>query len=482
MDVCSWPVKVSFLLTILFLSHGGLARAEDNKAQQAGQLPPELQGAKIYKLPEAGKPGGPPENPIIYKEIAYDDVNLERLVLKLSVSLKPFDKAAKIKRIYFQNVRANDIPVQVETLEEEFELSKKEVVDLPAPLKCTVVFSDLESLAPIKEMISQDKVSITGQSFIEVKLGTLQKIAVRAKRLVLPIQLEEEVPLRMFSDRPLVRMAAVGILDTLTNPASGPAIALAKEHFARIAGNRTLEQKSEQSLYLLYSEYVLRDPQSGASEKFSQSGTGFLVSADGKLATAKRVVEPWKFDPEIALLISRDHLEVDVKSVQLAAWPAGATVLAGDGMPDLAAALSTEKQTLQVLGMSPDRFEKLDYQDADSGVKTNLEIHAGGESDIALLQLSGSGFQPLEFAPESAISPDSKLSLLGFPFGLSQEKATPRPAPVSAVVEGETLVLGGALNPGQSGAPLVTPEGKVAAMCAEPNRCVSVESICKLIP
>jgi S1-C subfamily serine protease len=458
------------------------SRADDEKKDQPAQLPEELRGAKVYKLPEDGKEGSPAESPVIYRKLAYKDLNLQRLVLNMWVSVKPFDKSVTISRIYFQDVRANGIPVRVEPYATEFKTSKKDPVDLPGPLECTITFSDLESLVPIKDMIDRDKITVTGQSFIEVKLSTLQKIAVRAKRLALPVPLKEEMPLEMFSSSPLLRMAASGILATLSDPQSAAAIALAKEHVARMAGARTLEQKGSESLYLIYTEYALRDPKSGASEKFSQSGTGFLLTADGQLATAKRVIEPWKFDPQTVLMITRDHLEVDPKSVRHAAWPAGATILGGDGTPDLSTSSNTDKQTLQVLKTSPDAFEKQEYQEPDATEKVTLDLHAGGESDLALLKLSGEKFQPLPLATDPPVAAGAKLSLLGFPFGLSQPKATPKPEEVEvAKVEG-SITLSHTLSPGQSGAPLVTPEGKVVALCSEPALCISASNLAKLAP
>ena len=172
--------------------------ADEEKKQQATELPAELRGAKIYKLPEEGEKGALEGSPVLYRKLAYKDINLQRLVLDMWVGIKPFNKSVTIRRIYFQDVRANGMPVQVEPFAKEFKTSKKEEVDLPAPLQCTITFSDLESLVPIQKMIDSDKITITGESFIEVKLGTLQKIAVRAKRLVIPVQLNEEIPLEMF--------------------------------------------------------------------------------------------------------------------------------------------------------------------------------------------------------------------------------------------------------------------------------------------
>ena len=456
--------------------------ADDEKKQQATELPEGLRGAKIYKLPEEGQKGAPEGSPVLYRKLAYKDINLERLVLDMWVGIRPFDKSVTISRIYFQDVRANGIPVEVEPFTAEFKTSKKEEVDLPAPLKCTNTFSDLESLVPLQEMIDKEKITVTGQSFIEVKLGTLQKIAVRAKRLAIPVPLKEEIPLEMFSGSPMLRMAASRVLSTLADPESAAAIALAKEHVTRMAGNRTLEQKASQSLYLVYTEYALRDPKSGASEKFSQSGTGFILSADGRLATAKRVVEPWKFDPQTILMMTRDHLEVDPQSVRHAAWPVGGTIQGADGMPDPATGVSSEKKTLEVLKTSPDKFEKQEYQEPESNKKATLDVHAGGENDLAILKISGEKFQPLELAPDLTVSAGAKLALLGFPFGLSQPKAAPKTEEVEvARVEG-SMTLKRTLNPGQSGAPLVTPEGKVAALCSEPDLCISSSILAKLAP
>jgi hypothetical protein len=445
-------------------------------ARPAGQLPAELRGAKIYRLPEEGQPGKATESPVIYTGLAYQDINFERLVLNLSLSIKPVDRAANIRRIYFQDVRASGIPVHIETFDQEFKLSNKEVVDLPAPLRCSIVFSELDSLKPVQEMVEKDKLRITGGSFIEVKLTALEKLAVRSKQLVIPVTLNEDVPLNMFSGNPLLRMAASKVLDTLSDPSSAAALALAREHVAKLTADRTLASAAQPALYLLYSEYVLVDPKTKAREKFGQSGTGFVVTADGKLLTAKRVVQPWKFDPQIALLMARYHLELDPESYKLYAWPAGVQVQSPGGQLNSPAALSTENQTLRLLKTAPDRTQEQEYQDPDSGERATVRIHAGGDADVAVLQLSGSGFHALPLADSSTKpGPEAKTALVGFPFGLTQAQASPRLLFVKATVEGPIITLEHSLNPGESGAPLLTTEGKVLALAGGANQCIPVE-------
>jgi hypothetical protein len=467
----------SLLLTLCLGSAFGVATPEEQKTDTAAQpLPEEIRGVKVYRLPDKMERRLQEDNPVIYRALSYDDINTERLVLKLALSVKPVDRPATVRKIYFQDIRLNNIPVHIEPFEEEFKLSKKDVVDLPAPLQCTVVFSDLDSLAPLQEIVNKDEVRITGQTFLDVKLNPLEKLAVRAQRVVVPVQVSEKVPLQMFSGNPLLKMAATTILDTLADPASAAAVALAKEHLAKLERDRAVASLGQGSIFLLYCEFALRDPQTGVTEKFAQSGTGFVVSPEGKLLTSKRVVYPWKFDPQAAFLMAKHALELDKTSYRLIAWPSEAMPLSAAGEPDLTAAFAQEKETLKLLKTPPDSMESVSFEDPDSGEKATLTLHATGENDLALLEIQGGNFQPLPWAEAGAASDgDRKTALLGFPFGLSQPRAIAKTDWVQVVPEGGSLKLGRRLNAGESGAPLVTAEGKVVAVCPGPETCVPIE-------
>jgi hypothetical protein len=349
-------------------------------------------------------------------------------------------------------------------------------------LKCTIVFAELDSLKPVAEILAKDAIQITGENFVGVKLTGLEKLAMRSKQLVIPLALDQQVPLNLFSGNPFLQMAAGKILDTLSDPSSLAAQALGKEHSAKLSEDQTLSAAARPALYLLYCEYALVDPKTQAKEKFSQSGTGFVVSAEGKLLTAKRVVQPWKFEPQIAFLIAHYHLELDPKSYRLYAWPAGARVKSPDGELDFQMAASSENATLKLLKTAPDRVRRKDYQDPDSGEHASLDLEAEGESDLALLQLAGANLKPLAFAESAAETGDAnKKALFGFPFGLDQSQAEPRAEYLQTTTENVTVTLERLLNPGESGAPLLTREGRVLAIASGANQCVAIQAARKLI-
>jgi hypothetical protein len=258
---------------------------------------------------------------------------------------------------------------------------------------------------------------------------------------------------------------------------------MAKEHLAKLHLDETLGGKAKSALYLLYTEYSVHDPKSKVSEQFSQSGTGFLVSADGKLLTTKRVIAPWKFDPQVDFLVEHQHLELDKDSVKIYAWPASAQVTAADGQPNFQSALSTEKQSLKILQTPPDEMVQQDYQDPDSEEKATLHLHAEGLSDLALLQLTGTGFQPLSFLDAPAdLAANPKLVLCSYPFGISQPQIAPRLLSVQVSVRGSTVTMGHKLDPGESGAPLLDAGGKVVALATSTNQCIPIQVARKLIP
>lgn len=207
------------------------------------------------------------------------------------------------------------------------------------------------------------------------------------------------------------------------------------------------------------------------------------MSSDGKLLTTKRAIQPWKFDPQIDFLIEHQKLELDNDSVKIYAWPAGTQVLGADGQPSFQSALGSDKQSLKILQMPPDEMVQQDFSDPDSGEKATLHLHAEGLSDVALLQLTGTGFQPLAFSDATAtVAAETPLTLSSYPFGISQPLSAPRLLAVKVSPQGSVLTMEHKTDPGETGAPLLDADGKVVALATSANQCISIQAARKLLP
>ncbi len=459
---CPFPV-----IPLLLLSCGPVAVAcpwQDVVVQGARKA------LKVFHFPDKQVPVQHADSLCIYRRVGYRDISFERLTLNLYVTVKPVERAATVERVHFQDVRLNGLPVSIKPLDQEFKLSQTAEVDLPVPLEVSVLFADLDSIAPLRDLIQQDKLKITGHSFFEVKLNPLGKIFLRSQRLIVPVDLNEEVPLQLFAKDSSAQAGAIKLLEMISDPTSIPGLALAREHLAKLESDRSLNAAGNSGLYLVSCDYVLRDPASGQSQKFSQSGTAFAISADGKLLTAKRVLQPWKFDPEIALLLARDHLEVDQAHYGVAAWPAGSRVLTAEGIPDITAAFSTERKTLEIVKTAADQMQSREVQDPDTGDKATVKLATGGADDAALIKITGNNPEPLATADVE----DGDGFLFGFPFGMSQSQAEPKRTSVHVTVAGELRTLDHKLNPGEAGAPLLTADGKVLALCGDADECIPI--------
>lgn len=473
------PWKTGFLATLALVLTplAAFYRFPIQNPSERAKLPAELQGVKVYHLSDKAqrKAQG---NLAIMRSLAYQQIDLERLVLNLSLGLKPADRAATVRKIYFQDVRVNGMPVHIETYDSEFRLSRKEAVDLPSPLQVTFVFSELDSLEPVRQLVNQEVLQVTGESFILVELTALESVVMRSKQVVVPVNLHEKVPLHMFSGEPKIQAAALKVLDTLSSPFSLAASALAKQHLAKITAERALAARAEGALFLIYCEYSLRNRQTHEVQRYGQSGTGFLVGADGSLLTAKRVVQPWKYDPEIAFLLGHSGFELEAKAYRAVAWPVGAPVLRADGRIDTRRALSSQAHTLEVLKTAPDVMEERPYQSGASG-QTTVSLHAEGPNDVALLKVVGNAAAGAVLTTAADTAAPRSAVLLGFPFGINQPQSRFQQTTTNLDRDPNSAQLGllrlrRALNPGEAGGPLVTPDAKVIAICGGPYACIPI--------
>jgi len=468
--------SITFASIILFFACAwGFPRTPLQNSNGQGELPSEIKGVRVYHLPEKSSEKTKGDLAVV-RSVAYQDINLDHLALNLFVRMNPVDRPASVIKIYFQDLRANGMPVHVEPYETEFHLSKTAAVELPTPLRLSFVFAELESLEPLRQLVSKDVLHLTGHLFILVQLNTLESAVMRARQVVLPVNLDQSLPMHAFSEEPMIQSAVLKLLDSFSTPFSMGAAVLAKQRQQKLDTTRALTAAASGRVFLVYCGYSLRNPETHDVQRFAESGTAFVVNADGMLLTAKRVVQPWKFDSRVLALMNHSGYELDPQTYRLAAWPMEARVVAAKGELDITSALTTDSHTLELWKVAPDPNDVKPAESSGHPPETP-QVHAEGSNDLALLKIVGHASMVSPLAPASHAETLSSATLLGFPFGIDQERAKLQHSDVSLMdyTSGSAAVvvhLKRALNPGEYGGPIVTADGKVIAICAGPKTCI----------
>ncbi|HGY92226.1 MAG TPA: hypothetical protein ENK43_13740 [Planctomycetes bacterium] len=227
-----------------------------------------------------------------------------------------------------------------------------------------------------------------------------------------------------------------------------------------------LDRKKDTFIFLYtYGTLVRRDAATRRkmTKDFGATGTGFVLSPDGHVATNKHVVEPWKFDPALAALVSRGWA-VDSRSLVRVAWLAESRVMDAHRRILLKTGYASSRGTLALSALAPDAWRPR------SSVKAPRR-HKGGPADLAVLKLkmrTPTDCLPLD-VDASHLRPLDPVMVCGFPLGFNIfETGIARFAPTIGSLRkvDANLFVSASVHPGNSGGPILDERGRVIAVTA----------------
>lgn len=245
---------------------------------------------------------------------------------------------------------------------------------------------------------------------------------------------------------------------------------------AKLEGDRdafhTIQRKWDDSIFLIHARftYKTRDDDGTENEHLGTGwGTGFALSADGHIVTNKHVVQPWKFDPELAAMEALGEVEIVKDSVLIAAWRSGQACMTADRKPDLAVGFNTDLGNLEIAGAAPDTMITRVTEIAGTGL--DYSVHDLDNNDIVILKVKADEkFTPVPCSAFGDRPPVRKLDhimALGFPRGQrGLEVGVAETSPSLGTVRKieNTIHITASIIPGNSGGPVFNSQGKVVGV------------------
>ena len=238
------------------------------------------------------------------------------------------------------------------------------------------------------------------------------------------------------------------------------------------AAFHTIQRRWDQSIFLVHARFTYKTREgTGVEEEHVGTGwgTGFAVSPDGHIVTNKHVVQPWKFDPELAAMEALGEVEIAKDSVLLAVWRSGQVCMTTDRKPDFAVGYNTDLGNLQVAGALPDTMVTRVTEIAGTGI--DYAVHELDNNDVVILKLASKDkLSPLPYSTFAGQAPLQKLDrimALGFPRGqrgLEAGVAETSPSLGTVRKVEDTIHITASIIPGNSGGPVFNKNGKVVGI------------------
>jgi hypothetical protein len=214
-----------------------------------------------------------------------------------------------LKSARFETMRLNGLPLYIAPLEKlDLDPSAKWRSVRLAPI--TVYFRDLETLAPLRQVVTDQVAQFEGQARVELDL-TL------APRIVVPLR--QRVPVTV-PGGDIGRKAAL-----VTLAAADSTLQMGQEAVKRVreyfGWTDELVNQYVPSLMLIETRY--RYTSAGQTVTRTLRSAGFRIAAT-RLVTTAEALRPWAYDAEVAQLLESGDAVLDETFYDVRVWPAGA--------------------------------------------------------------------------------------------------------------------------------------------------------------
>jgi hypothetical protein len=333
--------------------------------------------------------GAPPPVAVVLDGVELQDATPDRIRFNVKSHITA-DRKLSIKRVVFEQMRLEGVPVYLRPIEEHLELEKSAPVALPK-IPLTIYFRDLDSLQPIEQAVREGNVSMSGKAHVDVDLNMIERVLSRqsSARADLPIAVTApiEVP-----GGATGKTAALLTLRAAEVAMSFGGSALSGLRKSQKDWELELRTKYIPGLVVVESRYSVR-LSDGQRTEFVVHGLGFRITED-KFVVPDELVEPWNYDADVAMTVQSGKASLLEEGRELRVWPSGEA-------PNYASARSLSNGAVRMEFKS----SKTDIARIPEG-KKNIKVRIlqrGSDDNFAILRFT----RPSDKGAAITIAPDS---------------------------------------------------------------------------
>jgi hypothetical protein len=366
----------------------------------------------------------------------------------------------------FAELHASGVPFYASPISDRLTLLPNQKVLPSQPLLLTVYLHDLSSLKPLHALVADGKISITGIAYATVDLTTAEKVVLRTGHIRVPVKIGSALELHVPGGA-LGRAAALTLINYGQMGLESAGSAWQSSVMSFSEQRRRLRQNYAPALVLAHATYELRDA-AGKASQHEATAMGFRVNGK-KVVLPKSVLEPWKFEPDIAASMKQDG-SLKISNYDLALWPAKTRIRDNSGQLSGAQAWRLSTGQLRLLPFTKDDSEPMIEVEEDGPQKVRVHRRqvAAALGLVEITDPSVSPMNPILADPNSIqSSADASLGVFRFPDGMEAREANPGLLLVSPRRGVSSLELDTLIDSTGWGSPVISTDGIVGVVTSE---------------
>jgi hypothetical protein len=386
--------------------------------------------------------------------MSLQQIDTEKVVLALKVTVDA-GQDLKLDEVTLANLHLNGLPVFATPVQVPIQLIKGQKVQLPEPILATIYLHDVTSTKPLSQALLDGFATLDGQLYVSVHLGLIARIALGNFQSVVPMKLQQKVPLAIPGGA-ISKTAALAVLESAD-------VAL-KRLLAGVSASEGIWpglrsdvlQQYAPAAFAVAVTYSVKDA-TGVEVPLAWTGVAFRVSPT-QIALPDEALEPWNFDPDISTALQSGAYTLEPNTFRLSVWPsgqAGPSPLTTDGGLQLGkqlhAALPILQETAQVLILTHSRLPQ----------KGKLDVRASSKNITFLIATDALPAIPLARIASGPLPARwDAVALLRFP-RLGSDTLTPEVILTSAYLDHGRIRFDVSVDSTVLGSPIIASDGIV---------------------